>query len=313
MVLLSSLWSCFKDEEYNTEFVLRPMIQTVSGGDFVGYEDCVAYAFDADTAQWEILSWEDARSGVLTSREDPAVTKLPFAVAKSYVEDSLEDTMLSMRLDCESAMIVVAHNTTENYGYRLYDVGLNLSTTYAYARFRTWKEGEYTESYWIYYAPESTTYDDTDYDVDDDEESDVEDEVVGDADDMDDAEDPAEEDDAESDIEDEMVDDSDKTDDAEDDVESELEDEVVGDADNTDDVEDPAEEDDAESELEDEVVDDTDNTDDAEDNAEEDDAESELEDEVVDDSDNTDVTEDNTEEDEVDDNVTDDTTIITEE
>ncbi|MFI3292989.1 MAG: hypothetical protein SNI70_05675 [Rikenellaceae bacterium] len=152
IVLVVTLSSCFKDEEYSTKMVVRPYVQAVSGGDFVGYEDCVAYAFDADTAEWEVLSWIDARNGVLTSKEDPSKTLAPIAVAQSYTEEGLEDTMLSMQVNEQSVMVVVAHTTTEDYGYRLYDVGLNLSTTYVTARFRTWKEGEYTESYWIYYS-----------------------------------------------------------------------------------------------------------------------------------------------------------------
>ncbi|MFI3282446.1 MAG: hypothetical protein SNG10_02820 [Rikenellaceae bacterium] len=151
-----TLWSCFKDESYDTILVVRPQVQDSSSGDFVSYEDCVAYAFNADTASWEIASWADAKAGILTSKVDANTTQLPFAVGESYVEDSLEDTMLAMRIARESALIVVAHNTTENYGYRIYDVGLNLDKTYIYARFRPWKEGEYTESYWTYFAPENS-------------------------------------------------------------------------------------------------------------------------------------------------------------
>lgn len=256
MVLLASLWSCFKDEEYNTNLVLRPMIQTVSGGDFVGYEDCVAYAFDADTAQWELLSWDDARNGVLRSKEDSTLTMLPFAVAQSYTEDELEDTMLSMRLACQSAMIVVAHNTTENYGYRLYSVGLNIETTYAYVRFRTWKEGEYTESNWIYYAPESPVADSTDTDSTDDTDSD-DDDLTEDAESSDD----------ESTDDDELTDDADSTDDAEladdaeltDDVESTDDYELTEDAESGEDAESTED-----AELDDDDLTDDDLTEDAE-------------------------------------------------
>ncbi len=156
ILIAISLCGCFESEEYNTTLVVRPWVQTESNGDFVEYDDCVAYAFVADTAEWEVASWEDARLGVLTSKFDSSQTLAPVAEGQSFVADSLESTMLALNLGVESAMIVVAHNTTANYGYRLYDVGLNISTSYLYARFRTWKSGEYTESNWIYYAPDES-------------------------------------------------------------------------------------------------------------------------------------------------------------
>ncbi len=147
---------CFADEEFGTEIVLRPTVQLESGGDFVEYADCVVYAFDADTTAWELLSWEDARDGVLSSKIDATAKLLPFAQAQSYLEEGLDDIRLSMWVESSSVMIVTANSVSENYGYTIYSVGLNLSKTYIDApRFRTWKSGEYTEGNWLYYAPES--------------------------------------------------------------------------------------------------------------------------------------------------------------
>ncbi|MFI3302230.1 MAG: hypothetical protein SNH35_02365 [Rikenellaceae bacterium] len=149
-----ALVGCFKDEEYNTKLVLRPMEQVESDGDFVAYADCVAYVFDADSTEWMVASWADAVSGVLTSKEDGVSTKSAYATASGYSEEGLEDTMLSVNVALMTPMIVVANTVTENYGYTQYSVGLNLATTYLYARFRPWKECIYTEGSWVYSAPE---------------------------------------------------------------------------------------------------------------------------------------------------------------
>ncbi len=154
IVIVMSLCSCFDDVAYDTNFVLIPTVQYASGGEFESYADCVAYAFDADADFWEVTSWENACDGVLTSKEDPNVTMLPFEVARSYDDDIHSEPMLSMNLDRESVMIVVAHTTSEDYSYMSYSVGVNIPTVYGYVRFRPWKEGFYSESSWIYYSPE---------------------------------------------------------------------------------------------------------------------------------------------------------------
>ncbi len=154
ILITVALVGCFKDEEYSTKLVLRIMEQPISDDDFVSYDGCVAYAFDADSTEWGVASWEDAVNGVLTSKDDGVSTKSHYASAQSYTEDGLEDTMLAMNVKLETTMIVVANTTTANYGYTQYSVGLNLPTTYLYVRFRPWKEGIYTEGSWVYSAPE---------------------------------------------------------------------------------------------------------------------------------------------------------------
>ncbi len=150
--LLLVLSACFKDEEYDTQLILMPSIQDASGGDYLPYAGCVAYAFVADTAVWEIRSLADALAGVMTLREDSDITMQPIASAVGYEEDGLDvGTMLSMQVEAEKPIIVIANDSEGIYAWRFFSVGLNLSKTYLDVIFRSWKTADYTENSWNYF------------------------------------------------------------------------------------------------------------------------------------------------------------------
>ncbi len=161
VTLICALSGCFKEENYDTRLVLRPAVQLTSSDTFTPLGECVAYAFKADTAQWEIASWEDARNGVMRSRSDQNKTLEPFAVATDYQQEGLDEgTMLAMQLSHAKALIVVAHTSTENYAWTIYDVGINIPTTYIHVPFRFWKEGEFKQGKWLFFAPTIEVTDD---------------------------------------------------------------------------------------------------------------------------------------------------------
>ncbi len=57
MLLLNS---CFKDVEENTTYLLKPLVQYTSGGMNEPLDGVIGYAFEADTTEWTVLSYEDA-------------------------------------------------------------------------------------------------------------------------------------------------------------------------------------------------------------------------------------------------------------
>ncbi len=59
---------CFKSIGYETFYVLRPWAQEGTVKTPIPREDMLAYAFDADTTEWSVLSYEDAVAGIITSR-----------------------------------------------------------------------------------------------------------------------------------------------------------------------------------------------------------------------------------------------------
>ena len=60
---------CFKSIGYETFYVLRPWAQEGTVKTPIPREDMLAYAFDADTTEWSVLSYEDAVAGIITSGE----------------------------------------------------------------------------------------------------------------------------------------------------------------------------------------------------------------------------------------------------
>ncbi len=65
-LLLST--GCFKKVTHRTHYMLRPFAKQTDGDRWLPEGTLLAYAFDADTAQWEIRSYEDALEGTLSSR-----------------------------------------------------------------------------------------------------------------------------------------------------------------------------------------------------------------------------------------------------
>lgn len=83
MVLLVG---CFKDTSFNTTYVLKPLVQDHQSDPVHKLERVIAYTYAVDTALWDIVSYEDALAGILTSKTNPE-EKLtePTALATPYL------------------------------------------------------------------------------------------------------------------------------------------------------------------------------------------------------------------------------------
>ena len=68
LILLCSMTGCFKEVGYNTFLLVKTWVKD-GGANAVPLQGGVlTYAFAADTAGWDVLSYEDAVKGVVTSR-----------------------------------------------------------------------------------------------------------------------------------------------------------------------------------------------------------------------------------------------------
>ena len=77
---------CFKSIGYETFYVLRPWAQEGTVKTPIPREDMLAYAFDADTTEWSVLSYEDAVAGIITSRRTGEKLR-PIAQGEPYEID----------------------------------------------------------------------------------------------------------------------------------------------------------------------------------------------------------------------------------
>ncbi|MFI3319574.1 MAG: hypothetical protein SNH01_01910 [Rikenellaceae bacterium] len=188
IIALFALCGCMgEDESYNTLLVVRPYHQVTSDDDYVWLEGCVAYAFEGveDIDLWGFESYDDALNGVMTELESGlqvnAIAKGvdyafpteidPTLLPEYYDDDYDEDEdyreyeygtgALSMQIKASSIVVLVVDPSTESYGYRTLDIGVNLATTYVSIPFRDWKYGSFTQGYWTMQSPDEPT-DDTD-------------------------------------------------------------------------------------------------------------------------------------------------------
>lgn len=155
-VLAASLaTSCFKDVSYETDYILNPLVEQSSGDLPRPLGEIRAYAFAADTSRWEVASFDDAMSGVITSRLNPSERRSdPFVAAEPYAPgegiEGLEGRYV-MHLDRRSQLVVVADPTNRLYAYTQYKTTFNLPRTYVSLTFQPYREGNrYKQGDWIF-------------------------------------------------------------------------------------------------------------------------------------------------------------------
>lgn len=111
-----------------------------------------AYAFAADTTEWRIASYDDAVSGVLTSKNDPEVTR---DTPEFNAYETNEAGRYRMTVDRTPLMVVVVDRTHRRYAYAKQAVDLTGEPPVFGLVFRLWREAWiYEEAEWRVVDPE---------------------------------------------------------------------------------------------------------------------------------------------------------------
>ncbi len=155
---------CFKDNSYESTYVLKPLIQNMSVDQPVPLAGVKAYVYPVDTTLWGIASYEDAEAGIITLKEDPSQQMTaPSSVAVPYTgttdaETSEEgaavgvENWLQMTINAPQQMIVAVDPTHRLYGYTQQEHILNLPTVFVSVVFQLWKENRsYKNGNWSFY------------------------------------------------------------------------------------------------------------------------------------------------------------------
>lgn len=144
---------CFKDVSYKTAYILKPLAQVNSGEASLPMGDgtALAYAYAADTALWEVASYEDALAGVISRRDMPAERLAsPLATAEPYEQEGATG-WLRMVLEKPQVMVVAVDTQHKIYGYTQQEIPENFPKLYVSVVFKPWKEGkEYKDGNWIF-------------------------------------------------------------------------------------------------------------------------------------------------------------------
>lgn len=146
--------SCLKgDTDGRTDYILKPLVQKTSGGLNEMLPDIIGYAFDADTTEWTIASYEDALNGVLTHKQLPSEQlATPIASAEPYTVEGMTDRYL-MRLPDHDVMLVVVDHTNRLYAYTNQKLQPNMGSLFVTLIFKPWKESPAYHEGWSFYNP----------------------------------------------------------------------------------------------------------------------------------------------------------------
>lgn len=151
-VAAALLAGCFKDVSYRTTYVLKPLVERVSGDIKQPLEGAVAYAYDVDTTAWTVASYDDALNGVLTSKDNPAEKRsAPVATATPY---ELEGTVgwLQMPLTRPSQMVLAVDTENRLFAYTQQQLPVNLPQLTVSLLFQPWKAGNrYKSGDWSFF------------------------------------------------------------------------------------------------------------------------------------------------------------------
>lgn len=143
---------CFKKVSYETEYVLKPQVQELSGDPTTPVAGVKAYAFNVDTSLYTVASYEDALNGMVSLRANPSEKiSTPSAVGEPYEREGAEG-WVRMTLSQPTQMVVVVEPSRRLYAYTQQQLSETLSTLYISVIFKPWKEGTYyAEGNWRFY------------------------------------------------------------------------------------------------------------------------------------------------------------------
>ncbi len=139
---------CFKSIGYETFYVLRPWAQEGTVKTPIPREDMLTYAFDADTTEWSVLSYEDAVAGIITSRRTGEKLQ-PIAQGEPYEIDGNEN-WLAMQLNGPRFLILAVDQSNRLYGFTEQAIGENLPQMHVSVTFYPKEKGKrFLKGKWI--------------------------------------------------------------------------------------------------------------------------------------------------------------------
>lgn len=138
---------CFKKVSTDTRLVIKPNLQTVSGGEMSVAQGVKGYAFYGRGEDWIIPEYEDAVALRLTDTAEMVVETVAFDAETEPYADG-EAGVLEMKTKSSRLLLLLVWEQEEMYAYRHYEPAENMSPTFLTMQFRTWKNDGYVDSGW---------------------------------------------------------------------------------------------------------------------------------------------------------------------
>lgn len=146
--------SCLKgDTDGRTDFVIKPLVQYTSGDVAEPLADIIGYAYNADTTEWTVASYDDAVNGILTNKLNPSEQLgSPIAVAERYTVEGMTERFM-MALPDHPVMLLVVDHSNRLYAYKNQDLQPNMGSLFVTMIFKPWKEMTAYQEGWSFYNP----------------------------------------------------------------------------------------------------------------------------------------------------------------
>lgn len=147
------LAGCLKDTSSDrTEYVLKPLAQTLSTDPYEPLDGVVAYAFDADTARYTVASYEDALNGIASLKDDPSAQLQAVASSEPYAQEGTTGWVRMSLPMAERQMILAVDTEHRLYAYTEQELVETLPSLYVTLIFKAWKEGtSYKDGNWCFF------------------------------------------------------------------------------------------------------------------------------------------------------------------
>ena len=133
------LTGCFKDVSTKTNYVIKPLVQDLSGDPYLALEGVKAYAFNADTTFYTVASYADALEGIASLKDNPSEQLQPFATAEPYEREGAAG-WVQMPMSNSTQMVLAVDTEHKIYAYTQQELAENLPVLYVALPFKPWKE-----------------------------------------------------------------------------------------------------------------------------------------------------------------------------
>lgn len=137
IALLSTLMcGCFEDVIDYTIFNTAIYCQKSNDGSYLHATEVETYAYNVDTTEWKIASYEDAVAHRITNKLTGEIKSEP-DIYGSF--NPSQEYQSSIRLDAPISMIVMVCPQSQIYAYRRYELPENLEQVLTKFYIATWR------------------------------------------------------------------------------------------------------------------------------------------------------------------------------
>lgn len=146
LAMVVFLFACEK-VEFDCDYTITANVEEREGGDKIGREGVLMYAFYADTALWKVASYEDALAGRLVGiDENEGNTKM----ADITVTSNSSGAATFQSIDREPVIMIVCDEVSKRYAWRVAEVYKGLKIVNVSVTFQSWRREEvYVQGRWV--------------------------------------------------------------------------------------------------------------------------------------------------------------------